>query len=201
MPKIVLSYRRSDSDAIAGRIRDRLVREYGEDSVFMDIDSIPFGTDFRSHIETAIQRNDVLLAVVGPNWLGLKPDGTARIGEELDFVRIEVETAMRSGIPVIPLLVNGAAMPKPEELPNSVKDFAFRNAAEVNSGRDFHLHMDRLVRSLDQLTDHTPRSPLRRVATALSTRRIAYLVGALLLVLGAGYVGSLLIRGPDSLFS
>lgn len=192
MPKIVLSYRRSDSDAIAGRIRDRLVREYGEDSVFMDIDSIPFGTDFRAHIEDAIRRNDVLLAVVGPNWIGFKPDGSARITEELDFVRIEVETALRSGIPVIPLLVDGAAMPKPEELPDSIKDFPFRNAAEINTGRDFHQHVDRLVRSLDQLSNPSPQDQPRQPVTVFLTRRIGYLAAALLLALGAGYAGYVL---------
>ena len=108
MPKIIISYRRADTDAIAGRIRDRLERDYGKNSIFMDIDNIPFGTDFREHIQNAILQNDLLLAVVGPNWTGPNETGTARIEEETDLVRIEVETAMKAHIPVIPLLVNGA---------------------------------------------------------------------------------------------
>lgn len=192
MPKIVLSYRRSDSDAIAGRIRDRLVRDYGEDSVFMDIDSIPFGTDFREHIAAAIRRNDVLLAVVGPNWIGRHAEGPSRIHEELDFVRIEVETAMKAGIPVIPLLVNGAAMPSPEELPPSVKDLAFRNAATVDSGRDFHQHMDRLGRSIERMTGTPPERP-HGGAPAVKKRRIGYLIGAVVMALGGGYAGSILL--------
>ena len=158
MPKIIISYRRADTDAIAGRIRDRLERDYGKNSIFMDIDNIPFGTDFREHIQNAILQNDLLLAVVGPNWTGPNETGTARIEEETDLVRIEVETAMKAHIPVIPLLVNGAPMPKAEDLPDSLKDFAFKNAAPVDSGRDFHLHMDRLVRSINRLLSTHPRA-------------------------------------------
>lgn len=157
MPKIIISYRRSDTDAIAGRIRDRLAAHYGERSIFMDIDNIPFGADFREHIQNAIIQNDLLLAVVGPQWAGQAEAGRRRIGEELDLVRIEVETAMKQGIPVVPVLVNGAAMPKPEELPESLRDFSFRNAATVDSGRDFHQHVDRLIRSLDKLVNARPR--------------------------------------------
>ena len=157
MPKIIISYRRSDSDAIAGRIRDRLATHYGERSIFMDIDNIPFGADFREHIQNAIIQNDLLLAVVGPQWAGQSEGGRRRIGEELDLVRIEVETAMKQGIPVVPVLVNGAVMPKPSELPDALRDFSFRNAATVDSGRDFHQHVDRLIRSLDKMLNARPR--------------------------------------------
>jgi len=149
MPKIIISYRRADSGAITGRIRDRLAQHYGEDSVFMDIDNIPFGMDFRKNIAEALAKNEILLAVIGPDWLGASPTGAARIHDETDPVRIEVETALQRGIPTIPVLVGGAGMPKPEELPDSLKSLSFHNAAEVDSGRDFHAHMDRLLRSMD----------------------------------------------------
>jgi TIR domain len=151
MPKIIISYRRSDSDAIAGRIRDKLAGHYGESSVFMDIDNIPFGIDFRDHIRDALFENDMLIVVVGPRWVGQGKGGHLRIQEETDPVRIEVETALERGIPVIPVLVNNAAMPKPSELPDSLRNFAYRNAAEVDAGRDFHQHMDRLIRSMDKV--------------------------------------------------
>jgi hypothetical protein len=157
MPKIIISYRRSDSDAIAGRIRDRLASYYGDRSIFMDIDNIPFGADFREHIQNAIAQNDLLLAVVGPHWSGPPDAAHRRISDEMDLVRIEIETAMRHGIPVVPVLVNGAAMPKPEELPAPLKDFSFKNAAQVDSGREFHQHVDRLIRSMDKLLKRTPR--------------------------------------------
>ena len=75
MPTIAISYRRSDSSAIAGRIFDRLTAHYGEDAVFMDIDNIPFGTDFRSQIYDVLQRTDVVLAVIGANWRGVDSSG------------------------------------------------------------------------------------------------------------------------------
>jgi hypothetical protein len=88
MPTIILSYRRDDTGAIAGRIFDRLVGHYGADQVFMDIDSIPFGLDFREHIQETLKRCDVLLAIVGKNWAAPDEKGGFRIEEENDWVRI-----------------------------------------------------------------------------------------------------------------
>ena len=149
MPKIVISYRRADSGVITGRIRDRLAQHYGDDCIFMDIDNIPYGVDFRKNIADALAKNDLLLAVIGPDWLGTAPTGPRRIHNQDDPVRIEVETALQRGIPTIPVLVGGASMPKAEELPDTLKSLSFHNAAEVDSGRDFHAHMDRLIRSTD----------------------------------------------------
>jgi len=149
MPKIIISYRRVDSGVITGRIRDRLARHYGEDSMFMDIDNIPFGMDFRKNIADALAKNDLLLAVIGPDWLGTRPSGLGRIHDPDDPVRIEVETALQGGIPTIPVLVGSADMPKADDLPDSLKSLSFHNAAEVDSGRDFHAHMDRVIRSID----------------------------------------------------
>jgi PAN domain-containing protein/TIR domain-containing protein len=151
MPKIVISYRRSDSDAIAGRIRDRLANRYGEDSVFMDIDSIPLGIDFRQHVKGALSESNVVIAVVGTKWLGPRHRGQPRIQQDTDPVRIEIETALASGIRLIPVLVNNASMPKPSDLPASLEQFAYHNAAEIDAGRDFHQHMDRLIREMDQI--------------------------------------------------
>ena len=173
MRKIIISYRRADSDAIAGRIRDRLASHFGENSIFMDIDSIPFGTDFRDYIRDALFDGDVLVAVVGPKWLGPGKGAHLRIQEENDPIRIEVETALDRGIAVIPVLVNGALMPKPSELPSTLANFAFRNAAEVDSGRDFHPHMDRLLRSIDQILQakgKSVRAHRKRQRTGCSCR-------------------------------
>jgi hypothetical protein len=170
-PKILMSYRRADSDAMAGRIRDRLSEHFGEASVFMDIDSIPFGTDFRSHITNSLISADIIIAVVGKEWLGAKGGGGRRIDDENDPVRIEVEIALQRGIPLVPVLVSGAKMPELSELPASIKEFSFRNAAEVEAGIDFRHHMVRLIHSLDRVLcnarerSHVPRSrpgqPLR----------------------------------------
>jgi hypothetical protein len=158
MPKIIISYRRDDSQAIAGRIRDKLASHYGAESVFMDIDSIPYGLDFRVPIQDALRDTDILVAVIGPEWTGRRMFWWTRIREKNDPVRVEVEKALERGIPVVPLLIGGASMPKASELPDSLKNLAYHNAAGVDAGRDFHQHMDRLIRSLDQILANPPKA-------------------------------------------
>lgn len=150
MLKIAISYRRSDSDA-CGRIFDRLVRRYGKEAVFRDIDNIPFGTDFRKVVSDALRGTDVLIAIVGPKWRGGSRRGGVRINDENDLVRIEVEIALQRNIPIIPVLVGNAIMPKPVELPQSLREFSFRNAASVDSGRNFDADVKRLMHSMDRL--------------------------------------------------
>jgi TIR domain-containing protein len=151
MPKIAISYRRKDSDAITGRIRDRIARQFGDNSVFMDIDNIPLGIDFRKQIQEVLRENQILLVIIGPNWTGPVQGARARIFDLTDPVRIEVEAALQRGIPTIPVLVGGATMPSASELPESLKDLPFYNAAEVSSGVDFHPHVDRLIRAMEKI--------------------------------------------------
>jgi Domain of unknown function (DUF4189)/TIR domain len=179
MPRIIVSYRRSDAAAMSGRIFDRLIARYGKDAVFMDVDNIPFGIDFRQHISDALQEIDILVVVIGPRWIGADANGHIRIKDPNDPVRIEVETALRRDIPVVPVLVDGASIPGSAELPESLGELSYRNAAEVDTGRDFHPHMDRLIRSLDRILEdatrrlghrmlgrHKPRQ--RRIVLAIS---------------------------------
>jgi hypothetical protein len=128
MAKIVVSYRRADTAAIAGRIFDRLSSHYGDDSVFMDVDNIPFGIDFRQHIKGVLETSDILVAVVGPHWIGGSGD-RGRIQDAADPVRVEVETALARGMPVIPVLVDGARMPSPSDLPETLQPFALTSAS------------------------------------------------------------------------
>jgi hypothetical protein len=174
MPKIAISYRRSDSSAIAGHMFDRLTAHYGENSVFMDIDDIPYGIDFRSHIRDVLQQADVMITLIGANWLGRDAGGAARIEEKADPVRAEIETALENDVPIIPVLVDGAKMPQSSELPPEFGDFAFLNAAEVHSGRDFHTHMNRLIGAIDRamtVDASVPAPPQQLVAnTEISGR-------------------------------
>jgi uncharacterized protein len=117
----------------------------------MDIDSIPIGRDFREQIRTALSKADVVVAVVGSSWLGVRRGGHARIDDESDPVRVEIEMALERGIPIIPVLVGDTKMPEPSKLPDGMKAFSFINAATVATGRDFNVHMERLVRSVDTL--------------------------------------------------
>ena len=177
MANIIISYRRSDLAAIAGRVRDRLAQYYGTDAIFMDIDSIPLGVDFRRQIQEAVTKNDILLALIGPKWIGAKKAGTSRIGDDNDPIRVEIETALNEGIPLIPVLVGGATMPKSSALPESLQKLCFLNAAEVDDGRDFHQHVDRLIRAMDRLltesklgglAQKTETRPIRDVAAPLA---------------------------------
>jgi hypothetical protein len=153
MTKITVTYRRDDLDAITGRIFDRLRAHYGVEAVFRDIDNVPLGIDYRKYISGELASTDILLAIVGPKWAGKMVDGKSRLEQETDLVRIEVEAAFRKGIPVVPVLVGNAAMPQPADLPDGLKDFAFRNAARVDAREDFEDHVGRLIRRLDRLLE------------------------------------------------
>jgi predicted component of type VI protein secretion system len=113
-----------------------------------------------------------MLAIIGPRWAGGGGERT-RIGNTTDPVRIELEKAFELGIQVVPVLVNNATMPDPNQLPESIRELSDRNAAFVDTGRDFHAHVDRLIRSLKQLNDNVSGSRVVRVRTEppLSTAR------------------------------
>ena len=139
---IFISYRRDDSEDVCGRIYDQLVARFGWNRIFKDVDSIPFGVDFRKHLHQSVGECSALIAVMGRNWL------SDRLMSEDDFVRIEIEAALQRDIPVIPVLVRHARMPNERELPESLRPLVFRNAANVRPDPDFHNDIDRLVRSL-----------------------------------------------------
>jgi hypothetical protein len=157
-PKIVMLYRRADSAAIAGRIYDRFVGRYGEEAVFLDIYKIPLATDWRERVRDITIHGGALVALIGPRWLGKRPDGSVRIHDPDDPVRNELETALEANIPVFPILLEGANMPSAAELPGSLKEFPNVNAATVDVGRDFDQHIGRLIEAIDQrlATQKTP---------------------------------------------
>ncbi len=154
MSQIVISYRRSDSEAMTGRIHDCLVDHYGEEAVYRDLESVPLGKDYRSHIRGAIRRADLLIAVVGPKWSGPKRGGGKRIKEPKDTVRAEIEAAIEHRVPIIPVLVHDAEMPVAADLPADIREFAYQNAAVIDAGQDFRTHMDRLISQTDRILKH-----------------------------------------------
>ena len=111
MKNVFISYRRDDNPDATGRICDELRERFGPQSVFMDIDNIPFAIDFRDHVRETLKQSDIVLAVVGPRWRGAG-EGRVRLEDEDDPVRAEIEIAMQAGIPIFPVLVDGAAMPQ-----------------------------------------------------------------------------------------
>ena len=100
----------------------------------MDIDSIPFGLDFREHIHNSLERCDILIAIIGPQWAAPNEQGQPKICEESDWVRIEIEAALAKKVPVIPVLVDGTKIPPARDLPEGVRDLVYRQAADVSSG-------------------------------------------------------------------
>src|SRR5436305_2110625 len=105
MAKLFISYRRDDSIGITGRIYDRLQAHFGPRSIFMDVDSIPLGVDFRQHLNEAVSQCDALIAIIGERWLEIRLHGLRRLDDPSDFVRIEIEAALTRNIPVIPILL------------------------------------------------------------------------------------------------
>ncbi|HYV09832.1 MAG TPA: toll/interleukin-1 receptor domain-containing protein [Pyrinomonadaceae bacterium] len=152
MPQIFLSYRRSDSEYIAPMLSEKLQQHFGEDSVFFDEHSIPLGVDFREYIENAVGKCDVLIAIIGDQWLrAVDGRGNRRLDDPSDFVRIEIESALKRSIPVIPVLVDKVEMPSADDLPSSLKSLAFRNATELRAGRDLNQHTEQLIQGLKSL--------------------------------------------------
>jgi TonB family protein len=149
---IFVSYRRSDSQGEAGRLFDDLVKHFGEDTVFMDVAAIEAGRDFRRAIEEGVTKCGVLLVMIGPEWLDAKDEhGGRRLQDPSDFVRIETASALKRDIPVVPVLVRGAKMPSPEQLPEELKELVYRNCIELTHARwksDIHLLVEALRRSL-----------------------------------------------------
>ncbi len=146
MLRIALSYRRSDSAGITGRIYDHLTAHFGEGSVFMDIDAIPLGVNFRRYIADVLKETDFLLPVIGAHWAGAALEGERRIDDATDLVRVEIASALRNeSTIVIPLLIDGAPMPEPGALPEELRGLCFINAASISSGRDFSTHLMRII--------------------------------------------------------
>src|SRR6266567_430289 len=133
---IFISYRRDDTEGEAGRLFDDLTRSFGENSVFMDVDGINPGMDFRKAIDDNVSSCGVLLAMIGPTWSTIKNNaGERRLDDANDFVRLEIASALARNIAVIPVLVHDAKMPHPGDLPENLKDLAYRNSVEITHAR------------------------------------------------------------------
>jgi hypothetical protein len=135
MAGVFISYRRDDTAGHAGRLFDSLVRRFGEPSVFMDLTDIDPGSDFVETLERAVGSCDVLLVLIGRNWLHADSQGRSRLEDPQDLLRREVATALTRNIPVLPVLVQGAQMPTADELPQELKALARRQAIELSESR------------------------------------------------------------------
>jgi TIR domain len=198
-PSVFVSYRRDDSRDMVGRICDRLIKALGHENVFLDVDSIPLGVDFRRILREEVGQCHVLLAVIGPAWLNAADSaGRRRLDDPDDFVRIEVEAAVEQGTPVIPVLVRGSRLPPAEQLPNGLRKMSDCAAISLTADIDFHVDMERLLDVLRTVpVPCRELSARERFAVNIRRGRDWALAGA---VLGLLYgLGSVLVRYPPHL--
>ena len=150
---VFVSYRRDDSPDATDRLTIELRRELGADSVFLDIDDIEIGARFARVVEEWVGRCDVLLAVIGPDWLDARDDeGGRRLDDPSDYVRLEIEAALRRDIRVVPVLMNGARLPKRDQLPQTLAPLVEYNAIELTR-RHWDIDVDELIAGLQRLAD------------------------------------------------
>jgi hypothetical protein len=178
MARIFISYRRADAADAAGRLFDRLVATFGKANVFKDVDSIPFGHDFAKVIAERLSDCNVVIVVIGRFWLTVRSsDGTPRLHNPRDYLRIEFEQALKSRALVIPALVGNVSMPREEQLPESIRKLSRKHAIAIRPDPDFHKDMDRLIRALQAL-HHQPEEPPRARDALLNSWLLAGVVAA-----------------------
>jgi hypothetical protein len=184
MKRIFISYRRTDSSTITGRIYDRLVGAFGEDRVFKDVDDIPLGQDFRKTLEDEVSKCDILCVIIGKQWANVVDEaGNRRLKDPNDFVSIEVAVGLnRPNVLVVPCLVNGATMPTAEELPPDLQALRFRNAAIIRDDPDFKHDMVRLIEQIKKAKAFG-QPTVRRPGTSTSAKLALGGLGIILLVI------------------
>lgn len=172
MGSVFISYRRDDAAGYARAIHDELTERFPPERVFMDVDAIEPGLPFDEVIRNAVGKCTVLLVLIGARWLAPGPDGRSRLEDERDFVRLEIAAALARGIRVIPVLLDGAPMPREADLPEALRGLVWRNAIEVSNTR-FNSDLERLAGVLARVLDAgppeaagTPAAPAQAAAPA-----------------------------------
>lgn len=173
MAGIFISYRREDSAGHAGRLYDQLSAHFGKDKTFIDVDTIQPGEDFIEAIEGKVGACDALVALIGGNWLTCKDeDGKRRLDNPDDFVQIEVSAALKRNVRVVPVLLDGARMPRREDLPESLVPLTRRNALELSYSR-FHQDVQRLIDALEKVIGAADQTRKEAEAQRLVTEQAA----------------------------
>src|SRR5262252_2244864 len=152
MNGIFISYRRDDAAGYAGRLYDRLAAHFGTDRVFMDVQGIEPGVDFVEAIERALRSCEILIVLMGKDWLAADSAGRRRLDDPTDFVRLETVAALNRGIRVVPVLVEGVLMPRAEQLPADLLPLVRRQAVEL-SHKQWDATSAELIRTLEKILD------------------------------------------------
>ena len=165
--RIFVSYRRRDVGGYAGRLRDALAQRLGEKNVFQDVEAIAPGQDFTEAIRRALDDCDAVLAVIGPGWIGAEQEGTPRLAQAGDFVRLELATALTRDMPVVPVLLGGARMPEAADLPDDLETLSRRQAVVVRD-ESWRQDVDGLLQSLREEIRPPRARPRRGALVALA---------------------------------
>ena len=134
----------------------------------MDIDSIPLGVDFRHYITDATAKCLAMLVVIGEKW----SLSATRLKDPRDFVRVEIESALRLGRPVIPILIGNTPMPNERDLPPSLEMLSYLNAIRIDPGRDFHHHVDGLIRALTELMVNQQKPAMQDTLNSTDSQQV-----------------------------
>jgi TIR domain len=205
VPTILISYRREDTAAYAGRLADRLKAHFGRDNVFVDIDTIQPGEDFLDAIDQSLRSSSVVVALIGREWLNAADaSGRRRLDRSDDFVRTEIAKALASRVRVIPALVGDAVMPEAKDLPEDLQPLTRRQAIEISDTR-FHQDVDRLIQALTDTRAVRPAplapspAPPAEHRPARDSNRWLLIAGAIVILLVAAAEIWRFTRGdPDS---
>lgn len=159
MSTVFISYRREENAGDARALCNDLGKVLGTDSVFMDVDSIALGRDFREALKERLASSDLMLVLIGKGWIDAKDAaGKNRLDQPDDFVRQEIATALKRNIPVTPVLLHGATVPRVEQLPEDLRDLAFRNGFELSYTR-WQSDIGEMIKRLGLAADQAPRPP------------------------------------------
>lgn len=173
--KLFISYRRSDARGIAGRLSDTLGTYFGDERVFRDIENIEGGADFGDVITQALQTADAVIVLIGPDWLSLKNDkGQRRLEDPQDWVAQEIASAIELKKPIFPVLVENAAMPRAEELPDRLKPLTRYNALSISDDR-WKTDVLRLGKIISLEIPSASERRIERVRIAISSSLVASL--------------------------
>ncbi|HEU5345196.1 MAG TPA: toll/interleukin-1 receptor domain-containing protein, partial [Ktedonobacterales bacterium] len=149
MGKLFISYRRDDTQDFTRSVYERLAARFGAANIFMDVDSVPLGADFRQILRDAVAESSLALVMIGRLWLSMVDErGQRRLDNPNDYVRIEVEAALARNIPVVPVLAHGVGIPRESDLPPSIAALAYRNGTDVRSDHHFNHDVEQLIARL-----------------------------------------------------
>lgn len=179
MATIFINYRRSDSRGTTFALREKLLKHFKENELFLDIEGLGGGEDFVNALAKTVSLADVMVVIIGPQWLDARDaEGNPRLHQPDDFVRIEIASAIAQEKKILPVLLEGAQMPSAEDLPNDMKDLSRRNAVELRLNR-IEDDAREIAKTLKELVPDKNVSQKKMVRTAAGAAAAALICGTL----------------------